>query len=86
MIKISLKITFLLSLITVLQAVIFNKEVNSADPKALCLNGAQSFIYDANLTASADGILVYFMPTPTPLFCGGSSLSSSLDNCITISD
>jgi hypothetical protein len=26
------------------------------------------------------------MPTPTPLFCGGNSLSTSLDNCVIISD
>lgn len=86
MIKISHKIILLLTLIAMLQAVIFQKEVNSADPKALCLNGVQSFIYASNLTSSAEGIIVYFMPTPTPIFCGSNSLSSSLDYCITVSE
>lgn len=61
--------------ITLAQAVIFNKEVNSADAEALCLNGAQSFIYTNNFSASADKIIVYFMQDSQTTFCGGQSLS-----------
>lgn len=84
--RILLQGVILLALAITIQGVIFNKEVNSADPRAVCLNGAQSFIYAANPTTSADGIIVYFMPTPSPVFCGGNSLSSSLDNCLFVSD
>jgi hypothetical protein len=84
--NISSQALLLLALTITLQAVILNKEINSADPKAVCLNGAQSFIYVSNLTSNADGIIVYFMPTPSPIFCGATSLSASLDNCLLVSD
>ncbi len=84
--KISCQTLLLITLTITLQAVILNKEINSADPKAVCLNGAQSFIYASNLTSNVEGIIVYFMPTPTPIFCGSTSLSASLDNCLIIND
>lgn len=85
--KISRDILALLILLITTNSAIFNKEINNVDPNALCLNGAQSFVYTQSKTiTSPDGILVYFMPTPTPIFCGGNTLSNSLDNCAIASD
>jgi hypothetical protein len=73
----------ILLLASTLNAVKFAREVNRLDSEALCLDGQQSFLYTSDLANSTiDGLLVYFMPSPTPIFCGNSSLSTSLDNCI----
>ena len=70
-------------LIVSTQSVTYLKVVNSLDSEAVCLDGQQSFIYlTGDFLESSDGLLVYFMDIPSSLYCGGSSLSSSLDNCI----
>lgn len=85
--QISRLVLVLLVLVAAVQTIMFDKEVHSDDAKALCLNGAQSFVYvEAKAKASPEGIIAYFMATPTSIFCGGSSLSNSLDKCVTISD
>jgi hypothetical protein len=59
------------------------KLVNKADAEAVCLDGSPAFIYaPENGNKTASGLIVYFASTPTPLFCGDTSLSSSLDSCI----
>lgn len=81
--KISTQIAVISLLIVIATNTVFKKEVNSADSKAQCLNGAQSFIYSqSQQIKSPSGIIIYFMPTPTPVFCGGASLSASLDRCV----
>lgn len=85
--KISIQIIAILLLIVFVQNISFKKEFNSADPKALCLNGAQSFLYTQSQSINAPtGLIIYFMPTPTPIFCGGNSLANSLDRCVTAYD
>lgn len=77
----------LLVLVAAVKGITFDKEVHSDDAKALCLNGAQSFVYvEAKAKTAPEGIITYFMATPSSTFCGGSSLSTSLDKCVTVSD
>lgn len=85
--QISRSVLGLIVLVVMVKGITFNKEVHSDDAKALCLNGAQSFVYvEAKAKTAPEGIITYFMATPSSTFCGGSSLSSSLDKCVTVSD
>jgi len=84
--KISCKIfSILLLIFCIVKSVKFVKQVNAADSSATCLDGSQSFLYlPQNLDKSATNLIIYFASTPTPIFCGDTSFSSSLENCITV--
>lgn len=62
----------------------YRKIVNSKDPEAVCLDGQQAFIYTPDKLEEGKNLLVYFMGIPSFSFCGGSSLSRTLENCLLV--